>query len=156
VYSGRILRMTLWRLILAFVALTFVGFGFAFISNPNEMAVMVSIVLPDAGARTDFRAMYGGLEFGFGVFLLLCAFRREFVRVGLFAGACALVAMATARTMGLILDGFTFLQFMIALSEWAGGALASWGALMAKPEADTVPPPLQDPTPDHDTPPAAA
>lgn len=141
--------MALWRLILAFIALTFAGFGFAFMWNPNEMAVMVSIVLPDAGARTDFRAMYGGLEFGFGVFLFLCAFRREFVRVGLFAAACALVAMAASRTMGLVLDGFDFLQFMITLSEWAGGFLAVWGALMAKPEKDTLPPPLEDPTPDE-------
>jgi hypothetical protein len=40
------------------------------------------------------------------------------------------------------------LQFILALSEWAGGGLATWGALMAKPEKDSVPPPLEDPTPD--------
>ena len=148
--------MALWRLVLAFIALSYAGFGFAFMSNPNEMATLVSIVLPDPGGRTDFRAMYGGFEFGFGVFLLLCAFRREFVRVGLFAGACALVAMATARSMGLVLDGFTFLQFMIALSEWAGGGLALWGALMARPAPDTLPPPLEDPTPDPPSLPPAA
>ena len=51
--------------------------------------------------------MYGGLEIGVGVFLLICAMRREFVRVGLFASACALVAMATSRTVGLMLDGLT-------------------------------------------------
>lgn len=145
--------MALWRLVLAFIALTYAGFGFVFITRPNEMATMVSIVLPDAGGRTDFRAVYGGLEFGLGVFLFLCAFRREFVRVGLFAAACALVAMATARTMGLLLDGFNFLQFMITLSEWAGGVLALWGSLVAKPAKDTVPPPVEDPTPD--LPPAA-
>ena len=148
--------MALWRLVLTFIALSFAGFGFAFLSNPNEMATMVSIVLPDAGGRTDFRAMYGGFEFGFGVFLFLCAFRREFVRVGLFAAACALVGMATARSMGLWLDGFDFLQFMLVLREWAGGLLAAWGALMAKPAPDTLPPPTEDPTPDHETFPPAA
>jgi len=148
--------MTLWRLILVFIALSYAGFGFAFISNPNEMAAMVSIVLPDAAARTDFRATYGGLEFGLGVFLLLCAFRREFVRVGLFAAACALVGMATSRTMGLVFDGFSFLQFMVVLSEWAGGALAAWGSLMARPAPDTLPPPTEDPTPEAGPLPPAA
>ena len=93
--------------------------------------------------------MYGGLEFGVGVFLLLCALRREFVRIGLFASACALIAMATARTTGMVLDGFDFMQLFIVLSEWMGGAIATWGALMVKPEGDSVPTPLQDPTPDH-------
>jgi len=147
--------MTLWRLILAFIALSYAGFGFAFISNPNEMAVMVSIVLPDAGGRTDVRAMYGGFEFGFGIFLLLCAFRREFVRVGLFAAACTLLGMATARSIGLVLDGFDFLQFIITSSEWAAGGLAAWGALAARPAPDTLPPPTEDPTPDDTLPPAA-
>ncbi|MEZ5288303.1 MAG: DUF4345 family protein [Vicinamibacterales bacterium] len=148
--------MTLWRLILAFIALSYAGFGFAFISKPDAMAAMISIVPADAAGRTDFRATYGGLEFGLGVFLLLCAFRGEFVRVGLFAAACALLAMATARTMGLVLDGFAFLQLVIAMSEWAGGALAAWGALLARPAPDALPPPLEDPTPDDAPLPPAA
>ena len=140
--------MTLWRLVLVVVALSYAGFGFAFISRPDEMAEMLSLAFATPGARTDFRATYGGLEFGIGVFLLLCALRREFVRIGLFAAACALVAMATARSMGLVLDGFDFLQFMIVLTEWGSGALATWGAVVAKPEKDAVPIPLQDATPE--------
>jgi hypothetical protein len=140
--------MTLWRLILALVALSYAGFGFAFLFNPDASAMTVSIAFTSAAGRTDFRAMYGGLEFGVGVFLFLCALRREFVRLGLFASACALVAMATARSTGLLLDGFDALQFFIVLSEWLGGAVATYGALMAKPERDAVPTPLQDPTPD--------
>jgi len=145
--------MTLWRLVLVVVALSYAGFGFAFVSRPDEMASMVSLAFGTPGARTDFRAMYGGLEFGVGVFLLLCALRREFVRIGLFASACALVAMATTRTLGLVVDGFDPLQFMIALTEWGAGALSTWGAVVAKPEKDAVPIPLQDATRD-DFPPA--
>ena len=48
-----------------------------------------------------------------------------------------------------VLDGFDFMQLFIVLSEWMGGAIATWGALMVKPEGDSVPTPLQDPTPDH-------
>lgn len=144
--------MTLWRLILAFIALTYAGFGFVFLFNPDAWGATVSIAFTAPSGRTDFRATYGGLEFGVGVFLLLCAARREFVRLGLFASACALVAMATARSTGLLLDGFDFMQFLIVLTEWVGGAVATWGALMARPDTGSVPTPLQDPTPDDESP----
>ena len=143
--------MTLWRLILAVIALSYAGFGFAFLFKPDEWGAMVSVAFTTSAGRTDFRAVYGGLEFGVGVFLFLCALRREFVRLGLFASACALIAMATARSTGMLLDGFDVLQFFIVLSEWLGGAIATYGAVVAKPERDAVPTPLQDPTPDGPT-----
>jgi len=143
--------MTLWRLILAVIALSYAGFGFAFLFKPDEWGALVSVAFTTSAGRTDFRAVYGGLEFGVGVFLLLCALRREFVRLGLFASACALVAMATARSTGMLLDGFDVLQFFIVLSEWLGGAIATYGAVVAKPERDAVPTPLQDPTPNGPT-----
>jgi len=143
--------MTLWRLILAVIALSYAGFGFAFLFKPDEWGAMVSVAFTTSAGRTDFRAVYGGLEFGVGVFLFLCALRREFVRLGLFASACALIAMATARSTGMLLDGFDVLQLFIVLSEWLGGAIATYGAVVAKPERDAVPTPLQDPTPDGPT-----
>jgi hypothetical protein len=143
--------MTLWRLILAVIALSYAGFGFAFLFKPDEWAAMVSVAFTTSAGRTDFRAVYGGLEFGVGVFLFLCALRREFVRLGLFASACALIAMATARSTGMLLDGFDVLQLFIVLSEWLGGAIATYGAVVAKPERDAVPTPLQDPTPNGPT-----
>ncbi len=143
--------MTLWRLILAVIALSYAGFGFAFLFKPDEWGAMVSVAFTTSAGRTDFRAVYGGLEFGVGVFLFLCALRREFVRLGLFASACALIAMATARSTGMLLDGFDVLQLFIVLSEWLGGAIATYGAVVAKPERDAVPTPLQDPTPNGPT-----
>lgn len=147
--------MTLWRLILVFIAILYAGIGFVFLFNPDTWSATLSIAFSSPAGRTDFRAVYGGLGFGVGIFLLLCALRREFVRIGLFASACVLVAMATARTTGLLLDGFDVLQAVIALTEWVGGAVATWGAVMAVPERDSVPTPLQDPTPDEEPPPAA-
>ena len=146
--------MTLWRLILALIAVSYVGFGFVFLFNPEAWGTTVSITFTAPAGRTDFRAVYGGLQFGVGIFLFLCALRREFVRVGLFASACALVAMATARSTGMLLDGFDVLQFFVVLTEWLGGGIATYGAVMASPERDSVPTPLQDPTPDE--PPHAA
>jgi hypothetical protein len=135
-------RMTSWRLLLVIIGMSFVGFGAAFMTWPGDMASIVSLVLIHPSARTDVRATYGGLEFGLGVFLLACALRRDFVRVGLFAAACVLVAMATARSVGLLLDGFWQpLQLLIAILEAIGGLAATWGALVAKP-AGTIAPPL--------------
>jgi hypothetical protein len=142
--------MVLWRLILAFIALTYTAFGFLFLFNPDAWSSTVSIAFSAPAGRTDFRATYGGLEFGVGVFLLLCALRREFVRLGLFASACALVAMAAARSTGLLLDGLNIFQTLVAATEWIGGGLATWGAVMARPDSDSVPTPLQDPTPDEE------
>jgi hypothetical protein len=141
--------MTPWRLLLALIAATYAGFGFIFLFNPGEMAAMLGVAFLSNAARTDFRAMYGGLEIGVGAFLLICSLRREFVRIGLFASACALVAMATSRSVGLMLDGFSFVQGLIVITEWVGGGAATWGALKATPERDSLPSPLEDPTPDH-------
>ena len=133
--------MTSWRLVLVIIGLSFVGFGAAFIAYPGDMASIVSLVLINATARTDVRATYGGLEFGVGVFFLTCAMRRDFVRVGLFAAACVLVGMATARTVGLMLDGFWQpIEWLITVTEFAGGFTATWGALVAKPEGTIAPP----------------
>ena len=134
--------MTSWRLVLVLVGLSFVGFGALFISNPGEMAALVSLALIDRTARTDVRATYGGLELGVGVFLLACALRRDFVRVGLFASACVLVAMATARFVGLLLDGWWQpLELLVAILEAGFGLVSTWGALVAKP-AGTIAPPV--------------
>lgn len=134
--------MTAWRLVLVIIGMSFVGFGLAFLSYPGDMAALVSIALVDAGARTDIRAIYGGMELGIGVFFLACAMRRDFVRVGLFASACVLIGMATARFVGLLLDGFWQpAQLLFMLIEAAGGFVATWGALVAKP-AGTIGPPI--------------
>ena len=134
--------MAAWRLFLVVCALSFIGFGAAFIAYPGDMAALVSLVLINPTARTDVRATYGGLEFGVGVFFLACAMRRDFVRVGLFAAACVLMGMGTARFVGLLLDGFWQpLELLITVIEVAGGLASTWGALVAKP-AGTIAPPL--------------
>jgi hypothetical protein len=148
--------MTRWRLLLLLIAGIYAGFGFTFLFNPNEMSAMLGLSFQTNAGSTDFRAMYGGLEVGVGVFLLMCALRREFVRVGLFAAACALVAMATSRSVGLLLDGFNLVQALIAASEWVGAVAATWGALVATPEMDALPPPSEDPTPNTPVLPPAA
>jgi pimeloyl-ACP methyl ester carboxylesterase len=76
-------------------------------------------------SRTDLRATYGGFDLGFGVFLALCAFRREWIRAGLAAMAIALAGFAGGRTYGMIVDGCPspFMPSLAAL-EASGSILA--------------------------------
>jgi hypothetical protein len=141
--------MTVWRLVLVIFGLAFVGFGLAFVSYPGDMAALVSIALVDRGARTDVRAIYGGMEIGIGAFLMTCALQRDFVRIGLFASACVLMAMATSRFIGLLLDGFWQpMQILFMVIEAGAGVIGAWGALVAKPPGTIAPPlPTGEPRP---------
>ena len=82
-------------------------------------------------------------------------FRADPARLWPAAAAGALIGLAAlSRSTGLLLDGFDPFQLLIAVTEWVGGGLATWGALIVRPEPTALPTPLQDPTPD-DLPPAA-
>jgi Domain of unknown function (DUF4345) len=121
------------RVVLVFLGLTVFGFGLAFTLRPIEMAQVVDISLFTPTARTDFRAVYGGFELGFGLFLLTCAVRRHLVRVGLQAAAWVALGTATARLIGMLADGFGVLMIVMFLVETMAGALALWASFTAPP-----------------------
>ncbi len=84
---------------------------------PSQYANILEISLPTAMARTDVRATYGGLELGFGIFLIVCVFRREWIRPGLLALALATGGFAIGRLCGLLAEGTinNFMLFFLAL-----------------------------------------
>ena len=85
-------------------ALGFVGFGLAFLVAPGLLGV-VELAPSTPSARSDVRAVYGGIELGVGVFLALCARRPTWVRVGLTVQALTLGGAATGRLASLAADG---------------------------------------------------
>jgi Domain of unknown function (DUF4345) len=120
--------MALPRTILWLTALGFVGFGAAFTFWPEPMARLVDISLPTSTARIDFAATYGGFELGFGAFLVACARRRDWVEVGLWAGAAALGGFAVVRLVTLLASGPAGTPIYVALAlEVTGVALNLWG-----------------------------
>lgn len=71
--------ITLARAILLGSAIVFVGMGVGFLVVPIRYAAVVEISAPTATARTDLRATYGGFDLAFGLFLGLCAIRRDWI-----------------------------------------------------------------------------
>ena len=104
--------MKLARGLLFACALVFVGVGAAFLLIPARYAQILEISLPTAMARMDVRATYGGLELGVGIFLILCAVRRELIRPGLWLLALAIGGFAAGRLVGLFAEG-TITRFMM-------------------------------------------
>lgn len=98
-------------------ALIFVVVGAGFLLIPKQFGDVLEISLPSAMARTDVRATYGGLELGFGIFLIVCVVRREWIRPGLWALALTVGGFATGRLIGFAAEGAinNFMLFFLVL-----------------------------------------
>jgi hypothetical protein len=125
------------RLVLLLAALGFLGFGAVFTLWPLPAARVVEIPLPTPTARIDFAATYGGFELGFGVFLLACLRKPEWLQPGLWAAAAALTGFAAVRIQSILFAGGQPLPRIYAFLalEACGAALAWWVARRAGPTA---------------------
>ena len=120
--------MRLTTAVLCLAGLMYLGFGVAFLIAPGPLADLVHLSVEHPVARTEIRAFYGGLEVGFGIFLLLCLWVRGAARTG--ALALALVAGCTVlgRVVGLAVDhsaGSTMLAILAV-----EGAVAILGTIV--------------------------
>jgi hypothetical protein len=113
--------MTFARIVLGLSALTYAGFGAAFLVAPVPMAAYVGIQLPEPSAVIDFRATYGGFELGLAAFLAWCLAARDRVRAGLLLSALTIAGFGVTRLIGLAFDGPVRQAIYIALAlEWTG------------------------------------
>jgi hypothetical protein len=127
------------RVYLAVVGLAFVGFGLVFTFSPERLGSIIDLPIATPAARTDIRAMYGGLELGLGVFLLVCLSRLDFVRVGLLAAACAFTGLAGGRLVGLVADGFLQPLNLVVFAVEAAGALLAFVAFVTMRHVSMAP-----------------
>lgn len=96
---------TFARVVLLLGALMFGALGVYLLKEPGKLDEWIGLRATSAEALTELRALYGGLEIGLGLFLLLCFFRSQWISAGL---ACLLficAGIAIARVIGFILDG---------------------------------------------------
>lgn len=117
--------MVFARIVLGFFGLSFLGFGIWALVDPESMIPFIHFNLDHPVARTEFRAFYGGLEIGLGLYLLACM-RTEQWAVG---GAAVLAAISAGigfgRLIGIGVDGSGG-GFIYAALVWelGGAALA--------------------------------
>lgn len=85
--------------------LTFVGYGLACLWMPSLPADYAGLELATPSGTVEVMAMYGGLQTGFGVLLIVGA--RDVARRGTILLALAVVAggLASARLLGIALYG---------------------------------------------------
>lgn len=84
----------------------FLGFGLGFALAPTQLADLILGVAPTApSALIDMRATYGGITIGTALFFGLCAARPNWQHPGLVASALMMGGLATARVLGIVVDG---------------------------------------------------
>ena len=100
-------------------------FGLAFTFAPVAAAEFMTGAAPAEGSpRIDMRSTYGGVSMGVGVVLGMLARRPATLRLGVVAVAAIMLGMASARILGMALDGNpnTWMFVNLALEVGAFGA----------------------------------
>jgi hypothetical protein len=114
-----------YSILLLLNAAAFMFFAVKWIVTPVVMATGLGIQLTNADAITDAQAVYGGLEFGAGAFLALCALRRSMTHTGLIAATFMLSGLALARSTGILLaaEHVTGATWQLLITDAIGATL---------------------------------
>ena len=112
------------KLAIGMTAAAFAGFGTALLVKPDILR-KVGIKPTDANARTEIRAMYGGLEIGFGVFFALAATKPEWRRPALAAIVCSIGALGATRIASAAAEGADPVMYGLAAPEITAATLAA-------------------------------
>lgn len=115
-------------LVLLLNGLAFTGFGLAFLLIPDTMMTHIDLEIPTPMVRTDMRAIYGGLEIGLGLWLLLACARPRLREAGLYSATLATGGLVCGRAYGLAMDGVDPTNPQLIASELAAFLLCA-GAL---------------------------
>jgi len=93
------------RVVLGGCALVFAAAGLAFLMAPVALMSVLGADLRTVDARSDVRALYGGMELGIAAFLASCLASPERTRMGLIAASLAFGGILAGRLASLFADG---------------------------------------------------
>jgi hypothetical protein len=105
-------------------------FGVWCAAAPHWTAEAVGFSLPSNKGFAEYVAVYGGLEFGVGIFFLLAGLKSELKRAGIIFGACFYLGIFVFRTIAILqvgLDIGSGINFYVA-----EGFLALWSVWLLK------------------------
>ena len=96
---------------------------------PEKTAAAVGFAFAKPAGRSEFVTVYGGLEFGLGVFFLICALQSGWRETGLLLGLCLYAALTFWRlyTFATIegIAGFPRVAFVLESALFVS-ALVLW------------------------------
>ncbi len=87
----------LGKILLLASGLIFGAYGLACFLSPELPAGYAGLAITNGDAFAEMGAMYGGLQFGFGLFCLLCGLRADMRQAGLTLLVLAIGCLALAR-----------------------------------------------------------
>ena len=97
--------MTFSKILLGFTGIVFAGYGVWCAVDPGVVAGYSGLSYPTRSAVVEARAMYGGVQLGFGAFLLYGAMRSSARVHTLVATLLVVGGLASCRAIGLALAG---------------------------------------------------
>lgn len=93
------------KLYLLVNALLYFIFGIWCAVAPEWTAAAVGLSFPSAQGYAEYVAVYGGLEFGVGLFFLLCARTSSLATAGILFGTCFYVGLFCFRSLAILRTG---------------------------------------------------
>lgn len=123
-------RTSVARGVLAAIGLLYVGIGLAALLSPATVAGYADITLEATSAKSDVRAVYGGLAVGLGVFFLVGAVHRPWVGPALLATLLTFVGLLAGRITSVVLDGSPgAVVYLFTAAELLGAVASGWALL---------------------------
>ncbi len=108
------------RALLYFVGSSFAGYGGYVLVSADMIAGIIGYGFDGPDARIEMLAMYGGLEFGFGVFCMVAAGKPAWMEPALVSVICVMGALALVRTVSYALsdEAVTWYTHSALALEW--------------------------------------
>ena len=104
----------------------FIAFGLAFALTPQWFATLFTGAAPTtSSAMIDMRAVYGGVALSLAFLFAQCARNDAYLKLGTQTMLAVMLGLASARSLGIVLDGEPNLMIWLLLaSEVVMAALA--------------------------------
>ena len=121
-------RIVLWL----FGGIT-LAFGAWSLADPVGVSGLLKYELLTAGAATELRSFYGGVELGLAAFWIAGGLRAELLRAALVSMVLVWGAVVLSRVYGLIVDGSASTTLFVVLAVEVLSAVAAYVALSRLP-----------------------
>lgn len=112
------------KIAIGVTAAAFAGFGTALMVRP-EILKKIGIRASGPNARTELRAMYGGMELGFGGFFAMALRKPEWRTPALTAILLGIGGLGVTRIATAIAEDADPISYLMAGPEIAAAALAA-------------------------------